>query len=93
MADFADLARQVGFVLLILAPSALLGVFPFWLALRRGRPAAGVAALTSCVAVAFVGINVFGSLTYDPFGPIVFGGAVALVAAVAWSFLLWRWTS
>jgi hypothetical protein len=45
VSDLADLARQIGFVLVILAPAALLGVFPLWLALRRRRPAAGVAAV------------------------------------------------
>jgi hypothetical protein len=90
--DVADLARQVGFVLLILAPSALLGAFPLWLGLRQRRRAAGVAAIISCIGVAFVAMVAIGSLIFDLFAVIAFGSAVALLVAVAWSVLLLRWT-
>jgi hypothetical protein len=88
--DLADLARQASFVLLIVAPSALLGVFPLWLALRRRRPVAGLAALITCAVVAFVAMIAIGSLTFDLLAVIVYGCAAAFVASVGWSLLLLR---
>jgi Na+/melibiose symporter-like transporter len=90
--DFADLLRhQIGFVVMILLPSALLGLFPVWLALRRGRHRLmSIAALATCVGAAFMVLNVAEISARPLVSTILLATLAALLTAMAWSFVMLR---
>jgi hypothetical protein len=86
-----DLARSVVFISTwSMLPSFLLGLFPFWMALRRGRPAVGLAALVTCTALGLLAVIATGQPTYDAFTLVLIGAFAGLAGAIGWSLLLRR---
>jgi hypothetical protein len=94
VSDADEMLRQIGFPFMFgILPSALVGLFPLWLALRRRRPLIGALAFVTCGAVGFLmvvatGVNAFNMMTI-----VVYGLLAGLAAALAWSAIIVRTTA
>jgi hypothetical protein len=94
VSDAGELLRQIAFPFMYgILPSALVGLFPLWLALRRRRPFIGAFAFVTCGAVGFLMLVATGVTAFNMMTIVVYGLLAGLAAALAWSALIVRTTT